>query len=330
WLDNPEYVWGKHTQDYSFTYNGIHFIGLESYINYDSFRTYIYGNQSFTLNQMSWLNSTLNMYPDYKKVLFYHYDFSDQINLASMGIDMTLWGHVHSNQGSISVPPYNLGTRSVCDGNRAYRIIRVQDNQLIPTSTIYAGNSGQNIQHTFFPNNYGLSDSVLVVINNLQPLAFDNTLIKFKMPFGSGDYMVYGGVLEQVDTSGEYHICYVRIPTLGAMGTKYTSIKANSVSVNDPSLSPAALLVKNLYPNPFRDQQSLIVKSAASLPLSIKVYDLRGRLVANVFEGKSTGMEQLIEWNGASQQGSKLPTGLYLIRIQSGREQKTLKTIKVK
>lgn len=328
WLDNVNYTWGMHTQDYSFTYNGIHFIGMESYINYDNFRSYIYGGQSYTINQMNWLNSTLALYPSYTKVLFHHYDFSDQLNLSTLGINMSLWGHVHSNQGSITVQPYNLATRSVCDGNRAYRIIRVNGTQLLPTTTIYAGTNGQNISHSFYPNNYGLVDSVHAVIVNNQNMPFENTLLTFKLPYGSSDFSVLGGVLEQVDNSGDKVVCYVRV-NLGASTTANVSIKANSVSINDPVLVPAALSFKNTYPNPFGSQVNIVLDSEKHSLYSVQIYDLRGRLVRQLFKGRSGVGELMHKWDGTSDNGKAVPDGVYLIRVQSGTSSSTRKVVKI-
>ncbi len=329
WLDNNDYSWGKHTQDYSFTYGNTHFIGLENYINYESWRTHIYGGQSYTLNQMNWLNSELASYPNHTKVLFHHYDYSGQLNLTNLGIDMALWGHVHSNQGSIYQQPYDLGTRSVCDGNRSYRMIRVNGNQLTPTNTIYAGSSGQNITQNFFPNNYGQADSVMVVISNNQPFSFENTLVKFKLPRGSADFTVWNGILEQVDNSGEYTICYVRV-NLTSNSSRNVSIKANTVSNSDPVLVPSVLELRNLYPNPFRINSTLVFETKSSVPLSIKVYNLRGELVRVLFDGQSSGREQVLNWDGKADGGRELPTGMYLIRLQSGSQSQVRKTIKIK
>ena len=42
-------------------------------------------------------------------------DFQDQLNLGSLGVDGTLWGHIHSSSGSIGASPFNLSTDNVCD-----------------------------------------------------------------------------------------------------------------------------------------------------------------------------------------------------------------------
>ncbi|HNQ44348.1 MAG TPA: hypothetical protein PKI59_07950, partial [Candidatus Cloacimonadota bacterium] len=85
------------------------------------------------------------------------YDFSDQINLSALGLDMGLWGHIHYNSGSIYTYPHDLSTRSVCRGNRSYRVIRVNGSQLTPYNTIYAGSSGNNVSVSFYPSNTGVA-----------------------------------------------------------------------------------------------------------------------------------------------------------------------------
>ena len=127
WLDNTDANMPKYTQDYSFSYLNTHYIGMESYVNYDNWRTFIYGGQSFILSQMQWLNNELLLYPEQKKLLFFHYDFSAQLDAHKLGVDMLLWGHTHRNSGSITSFPYNLSTRSTCDQNRSYRVIRVNN-----------------------------------------------------------------------------------------------------------------------------------------------------------------------------------------------------------
>ena len=102
------------THDYSFNYGNTHYTGLEAYINYDNYLNYIYRAESFIESQITWLNADLAAAGDMNKVLFYHYDFNDQLDLSSLGVDMALWGHNHKNTGSIYSRPYNLSTAETC------------------------------------------------------------------------------------------------------------------------------------------------------------------------------------------------------------------------
>jgi len=120
WLEDPPAVTPCHTLNYSFNYGDVHYIGMDSYINYDNFMYNAFGDQSFTDAQIQWLDDDLQQYASSETfVLFYHNDFSVQIDLAQLDVDMALWGHIHSNSGDIDSHPYNLATKSTCDGNRA-------------------------------------------------------------------------------------------------------------------------------------------------------------------------------------------------------------------
>lgn len=312
WLNNSSSTWSTHTQDYYFRYGQQLYIGLESYINYDNWRSYIYGGESFIYSQLTWLNSVLNLYPDLNKVLFYHYDFSHQLDLADLGVDMGLWGHIHRNSGSVDLYPYNLGTDSVCDAARAYRVVRVSNNQIQPYETLYAGSTGNNLRVNFYPSNNATADSVLAVVVNTQDLGFENTLVKFNMPPGNHIYSVSGGVLEQVDNSGDYNVCYVRV-NLTHNTNRWVSLAISSTAANDPGQAPAPPQIK-LWPNPARDLINLRYE-ASSTSYPVKIYNLRGQLVADLSSDTADLCIDLQNLDSAP-----LSPGVYLLRAGEGKE----------
>ncbi len=213
-LDNPPPGVPWHTQNYSFDYGSVHFVGLEAYINYDSWRSDIYGSQSFTSGQLEWLNNDLTSASgSLAKVLFYHYDFSSQINLNNLGVDMALSGHVHHDEDDFT-HPYDIITNNVCDGERSYRLIRVSAGVLEPAPTLSAGSEGNNLTVTFSPDNDGTNYTVTAIVTNNQSERFEHGLIRFIMPNEQGVMSVTGGTLLQVDTSGPYATWYVGVDIL--------------------------------------------------------------------------------------------------------------------
>jgi hypothetical protein len=213
---------------------------MDSYINYDDWRPEIYGDRSFTAGQMQWLADDLDLAAasgSTSEVLFYHYDFSDQIDLGSLGVEMALWGHIHRDEGSISSPPYDLATDNTCDGARSYRLIRVQSGTLLPSATVSAGSSGDNLDVQFTPANNGLHPQVTAEITNNLNEEFEHSRLRFHMPKGS-DYQVSGGTLLQVDSSGADAICYVWV-SIEENTTHTVTVTASPPPVNDllPTLS---------------------------------------------------------------------------------------------
>lgn len=322
WLDNPDSNWPLHTQDYDFTYNDLHFIGLEAYDNYDNWRANIYGGQSYIWDQINWLNQRLALYPDKTKVLFHHYDFSEQLNLSALGIDLSLWGHIHYNSGSVTAYPYDLATRSVCDGNRAYRTVRVSGGQVQPLSTTYAGYSGANITRSFYPANDGSNSQVQAVVSNNTGVSYGNALLRFKMPPGTWGYQVSNGTLLQIDR-GDFNICYVAFE-MPANGSISVSISQGSSAADDPS-APEAPLILSAYPNPF--QASLSVSLREVRPsLRAGIYNLRGQLVRELVPADS-GI--ILEWDGNLADGSPAPAGVYLLRASDGSFSQTRRVAKL-
>lgn len=72
------------------------------------------------------------------------------------------------------------------------------------------------------------------------------------------------------------------------------------------------------HPNPFRDQTSIRFMLPSRSTVSVAVYDLMGRRVATLVDRSlSAGLHE-VYWNGRSDSGRSLASGVYLYRIQSG------------
>ena len=325
WLNNASTSYAYHTQDYSFDYGPIHYVGMEAYLNYDGWESNIYGDQSFTTQQMQWLQNDLNSTTNSAKVLFYHYDYSDQIDLNALGVNMALWGHIHSDQGSINQTPYNLATAATCDGERAYRIIRVNNTQLQPYATLNAGSTGNQIQLNFYPSNVGAADSVTATLVNNQPLSFENSLIKFNMPPGNANYSVSTGTIEQIDRTSAMNTCYVNVNVLNNQ-TLTVSLWNSSTAIND-NTNPSLLYVSTAYPNPFMHNTSINVKANPSSIINVSIYNVKGERVNTLTRNANKSGYTTAVWNGLNQAGKPCQNGVYFIKFSTSNSSKTIKTL---
>jgi len=245
-----------YTQNYSFDYGPVHFIGLESYINYDDWRWSIFGNTSFTSGQMQWLNNNLATAGSSTNVLFYHYDFDNQINLNSLGVDMALWGHIHNDNGSITNPPYNLSTNNVCNNERSYRLIRVSNGVLQPLVTISAGDQGNNFKVDYLPGNNGMHYTVTAQITNNFNVRFEQARIRFVMPIDGTHPQIHGGNLFQIENSGSNAIYYINVDILPSSSQLVT------VSVYSPGSGPFAqnTVINNHFQSPLTDTLNIVTE----------------------------------------------------------------------
>ncbi|MBM4399059.1 MAG: metallophosphoesterase [Candidatus Cloacimonetes bacterium] len=329
WLDNTSTSWQYNTQDYSFDYGPLHFTGLEAYDNYDNYLPSIYGDNSFTNRQMQWLQMDLSASGAATKVLFHHYDFDDQLNLNSLGVNIALWGHIHYDSGSITATPYNLSTRAVCDGNRSYRIIRVNNTTVQPYATVNAGSTGNQVRISFSPDNFGYSNNVTATVVNNHPLSFEHALVKFNMPSGNADYIVTNGILEQVDRSGELNVCYVRI-NLASNSTVTVSIRDSSSSAEDNVVPVTALTFNSIYPNPFRNSATISITKAKSGYMSAKIFNTKGALIRTLHDGNTSSGNQYYTWDGSDAVGRICPAGIYFVKISDAAGSLSRKLILLK
>jgi len=225
WLQNKTKFYPYHTQNFHFKYGLQNYIGLEAYQNTDNYLEKIYGNTSFTNDQMKYLKTVLAKIPKQEqKILFYHYDFSRQLNLDKLGVDMALWGHVHINLVNFKKRPYNIATAATCDGMRAYRVIKVKSNKLYPQKTVSAGDNGKKLDIEYFPSNDGKNNVVKAIIKNNHSISFENILIKIKMP-KSSNYEIKNGKLLQTLKYNNFNICYINT-SISSSNTTTVSISA--------------------------------------------------------------------------------------------------------
>ncbi|MFZ0389550.1 MAG: T9SS type A sorting domain-containing protein, partial [Calditrichia bacterium] len=104
------------------------------------------------------------------------------------------------------------------------------------------------------------------------------------------------------------------------------------ISVIDPTITgivtepPAALSEKYIlqqnYPNPFNPTTAIRFQLTASSPVSLKVYDLAGREVAELVSGIKPAGEHTVNWNASGH-----ASGVYFYRLQAGSYAETKKMI---
>jgi hypothetical protein len=64
---------------------------------------------------------------------------------------------------------------------------------------------------------------------------------------------------------------------------------------------------------------SLTVSGGGEEPVRLSLFDVRGRLVADLFHGLLPEGDHRLSWNGRSSAGERAPSGLYFVRAASLR-----------
>ena len=100
-----------------------------------------------------------------------------------------------------------------------------------------------------------------------------------------------------------------------------------------PALPRSFLLLQN-YPNPFNPLTAIAFEIPGDTPpgenISLSVYDLRGRRVRRLCEGKYAPGRHEVAWDGRNDQGSRVPSGAYLYVLRAGGRASLRKMLIVK
>jgi hypothetical protein len=73
-------------------------------------------------------------------------------------------------------------------------------------------------------------------------------------------------------------------------------------------------------PNPFNPSTTISFYLSSAGPVSLRIYDTRGRLVRLLIDGPKKSGAQMIDWDGTNDQGEAVGSGVYFYRLQAGRE----------
>lgn len=82
-------------------------------------------------------------------------------------------------------------------------------------------------------------------------------------------------------------------------------------------------------PNPFISSTQIDYMLKEDDNISVEVYDVRGELVSRLFEGAQQAGQHSLIWNGESDKGIEINSGVYFIRLQSSSLSQTVKTLKL-
>ncbi|UCH84576.1 MAG: T9SS type A sorting domain-containing protein, partial [Candidatus Latescibacterota bacterium] len=127
--------------------------------------------------------------------------------------------------------------------------------------------------------------------------------------------------------------------------------KADSHTYSARSMFPISpnSLTSNVAPNPFRDVANISVRVPASVTagqsggasasigsvpvrtdVEIRVYDVAGRFVKEVYRGRQYGGVQTFTWDGTNANNERVPSGIYFVKTVAGAASEVKKVVLVR
>jgi hypothetical protein len=142
---------------------------------------------------------------------------------------------------------------------------------------------------------------------------------------------------------GEWETLHYTFPTSGSYYLILDSFDVNTYSswtANghlycdvlgvDPVSPGAGLALRQVLPNPFHERTSILYQLPARARITLRLYDLQGRVVKTLVAADAEPGLHNVVWDGSDDHGRKVGTGVYFARLSSGDQAAIRRMIFVK
>ena len=142
-------------------------------------------------------------------------------------------------------------------------------------------------------------------------------LVNEKMDLTAEQIQYVEGVIAKLELTSEQEVAF-RIALYGD-GSGRSSL-------------PKAFALAQNAPNPFNPATTISysVPEGRSVNVNLRVYDIRGRLVATLINEVKEAGTYTVFWEGATDAGQKVASGVYFYRMQAGEYTQTRKMVVLK
>ena len=117
---------------------------------------------------------------------------------------------------------------------------------------------------------------------------------------------------------------------LGFSGSREFAVIYTNKGLGGLALKPLSFDLNQTYPNPFAHSITVNYQLAAAGQVSLRVYNVTGQLVRTLTEGTALPGYYSQTWNGRDNSGRKIASGVYIMRLTSGGQERTRKLVKIK
>ena len=108
----------------------------------------------------------------------------------------------------------------------------------------------------------------------------------------------------------------VDLPANGSPGTPGTHISDPWVSVMEHPHPQTPKLIQ-VYPNPFNAGTMISFQLFDSSQATLDIFDIQGKWVTTLVDAEAARGSHQVQWSGRSANGNELPSGIYLVRLET-------------
>jgi len=113
---------------------------------------------------------------------------------------------------------------------------------------------------------------------------------------------------------------------------KFTTEPPTLVIVSEPEVSDGLNKsgLDKVFPNPFDNSTTIYYSLPEQSVVSLKIYDINGRLIKILYEGLQPEGNYSIAWNGKDDAGNQTSAGMYLVKLSTDTFNQTMKLCRIK
>ena len=125
---------------------------------------------------------------------------------------------------------------------------------------------------------------------------------------------------------------YYKVSALDVHGNEsgWALLRPEDVTGIDTPKVPFATYLGQNYPNPFHPMTHIEFGLKSSANISLRIFDAAGRLVRVLYDGPRGRGRYVETWDGYSNQGNRVASGIYFYRLNAGAFSQTRKMVLLK
>jgi hypothetical protein len=168
--------------------------------------------------------------------------------------------------------------------------------------------------------------ALTITIFGLAPPAFGQLDITWFTVDGGGHTFSTGGAFRLGGTCGQFDAGSLTgsdFTLSGGFWLRGNTLSAVPEEPNGPDTAedsglPLELRITAGLMNPFRHETGIRLELPATLPVEVRVYDISGRLVRQLYNGHLPPGTHHLAWNGKNNGGQRVASSVYLLHIRAG------------
>ncbi|HID40236.1 MAG TPA: T9SS type A sorting domain-containing protein [Calditrichaeota bacterium] len=149
----------------------------------------------------------------------------------------------------------------------------------------------------------------------------------------NGQWRIAGVTPQGVDTIRKRITVYGLDSELAkfSLFTLGTATSISALAENDTPLPEQYLLLEPNYPNPFNGSTLIRFRNAdARLPISLQIFDVRGRRVKQLFNGNLAQGNHSVYWHAKDELNRSVSSGMYIVVLRQGEKMQRQRILLVK